>query len=253
MTKEFENLCKGLQSLQDLSTDDKIKVMKYLKEPAAIERTTSIGDPEKIALTIYKSIRLLLDSGLSADEIAQKVSERIGYDQAFVMLVIQNVQATIEAVPTESGDIKILASLDHNELQKILVGIIRYIIDGKYKSTDEMIESENMNTSVDKVKAVARFFMSKMDDILKGDSSLERIEKELRSFSVPMESIKVFLNALKQNQEKFREVYTYRMLRDINETLDRVASEIKKSQEYLREIVVLIKDLLTSHQHYSIG
>jgi hypothetical protein len=243
--KEFENLLKGLRLLQDLSSDDKIKVMKYLNEPAAIIRTASMGDPEKIALTIYKSIRFLLDSGLGADEIVKKVSDSMECDPAFLVLAIQNVRATIEAVPTETGDIKILANVDPKELQKILVGISGYIIYGKYKSTDEMIESENMSTSIDKVQAIARFFMNKMDDILKGDSALERIEKELKSFSVPKESINVFLDALKQNQERFREVYTYRMLRDINETLSKVASDIKKSQEYLQEIAYLMKNLLT--------
>lgn len=245
MNKEFENLLKGLRLLQDLSNDDKIKVIKYLNEPAAITETASMGDPEKIAFTIYKSIRVLLDSGLSVDEIAKKVSDSVECDPAFLVLAIQHVQATIEAVPTETGDIKILASVDLKELQKILVGIIGYILDGKYKSTDEMIGSENISTSINKVQAIARFFMNKMDDVLKGDSALERIEKELKSFGVPMESINAFLDALKQNQQRFREVYTYRILRDINETLSKVASEIKKSQEYLQELAYLMKNLLT--------
>jgi len=237
----LKNLSENFKAFQKLSPDQKMTVLEYLKEPRKLLEVKMRGESEKIAVAIYKSVRGLLDSGFQPREITKQLAKMGEFDPSFVMLTIQNVQSVVEKVPSQLADLKTLASIKPDELQKLLEAIVKVEVSGSFDRWTDLLMSTGLNLPVTQCEAIRRLFVNYVHDLLSADIGVEKIQERFDLVGVPKSSQKIFITYLTENLEQLRAVYIYKLLRDAVSMMDDISSRIERNTDVLQDLLQLLK------------
>lgn len=242
---DIQNLAEALKKFVSLPPDAKIMGTTYLKNPHKLTETRSRGEVEEIAFTTYKGIRALLDRGYSPEDITREVLKSANIDPSIVMLSIQNVQSTLEEIPSAQADLRILGSISDENLVKLIDALIGGLLKGRYKTFSDLVLKTGLNEPISHCEAVNRLMLNSFDDMAKGNLSSEKLLEQFVVSGVHKEKASIFVKAIERNVIDFRQTYVYKMLRSTSISIDEINEKLGEISMTLRQTLLMLKSYIS--------